>query len=204
MQKVRVKFTKGPEVKFISHLDTIRTFERAIRRSGIPIAYSSGYNPRMRLAWGPPLSVGIESSCELVDLFMETWVNPGRLKETLAPSFPKGFDIIEAEIADAKGPSLDTYLNRAEYSVLIQSGQAEQLRHKAEEILKRENIDVEKKGKIVNKRPMLHGIKVMEDPLRIEMTLQVGASGTLKPKEVTQLLDGITAKGIKRTRLFAA
>ncbi|HRS21141.1 MAG TPA: TIGR03936 family radical SAM-associated protein, partial [Clostridia bacterium] len=52
MMYIRLKFTKGSEVKYISHLDLMRVFQRALRRTGIPISYSSGFNPHMEISFG--------------------------------------------------------------------------------------------------------------------------------------------------------
>lgn len=99
MQKIRIKFSKGPEVKFISHLDVMRTFERAIRRAGIPVAFSEGFNPHMKISWGPPLSLGIESTCEMADMYIEGWTKPNKLIEALNASLPAGIKVLEAAIA---------------------------------------------------------------------------------------------------------
>jgi len=202
MQKIRIKFEKGPEVRFISHLDMIRAIERAVRRSGIPIAYSSGYNPRPRIAWGPPLPLGIESNCELADLTMERWIKPETIAEALGSELPGGLNLIEAGIGNPKEPSLDSHMNRAEYIVLLSSGNKERLRERISKIKESSEIPVDKKGMTVNKRSMLHGLELTEEPLGIRMKLQVGGGGTLKPKEVLDLMEDLEIQNIKRTGLY--
>ena len=68
MIRLRVKFTRGEEVKYISHLDMLKVFERALRRANIPIAYNKGFNPRPQIVFGLPLSVGVTSESEYADL----------------------------------------------------------------------------------------------------------------------------------------
>ncbi len=98
MQKIRIKYTKGEEVKFISHRDLIRAFTRAIRRAGLPIAYSQGFNPHMKISWGNALKVGAASEGEYAELQFEGWVKPREVMEKLGPQMPKGLEIIEANL----------------------------------------------------------------------------------------------------------
>ena len=66
--KVRVKFSKNGSVKFLGHLDTMRYFQKAVRRAGIPIAFSSGFRPHMIISFAAPLSVGVTSDGEYFDM----------------------------------------------------------------------------------------------------------------------------------------
>ena len=204
MQRIRITFSKGPEVKFISHLDMMRCFERALRRSGIPISYSSGFNPRPAIAWGTPLQLGIESTCDTADLDIDGWLKPIDLKEKLNRALPKGFEVLEAKLEDPGARSLASTLNRAEYSIEIEMDNPEKLRERIATILKMDRIEVEGKEKTVDKKPLLHGLTLNKDPLHIILTAEVGNRGTLKPKEILDLMPGIKVKNIKRTKLFVS
>ena len=98
MQRIRIKYRKGEEVKFISHRDLMRAFMRAIRRAGLPIAYSQGFNPHMKISWGNALKVGAASEAEFAELQFEQWVKPQELKERLNRQLPKGLEILEADL----------------------------------------------------------------------------------------------------------
>lgn len=98
MQRIRVVFRKGEEVKYISHRDLIRAFTRAIRRAGLPIAYSQGFNPHMKISWGNALKVGATSEAEFAELNFEGWVKPRAVLERLGPHMPKGLEISEANL----------------------------------------------------------------------------------------------------------
>jgi len=98
MQKIRIKYRKGEEVRFISHRDLMRAFMRAIRRAGLPITYSQGFNPHMKISWGNALKVGAASEAELAELQFEQWVKPQELKERLNRQLPKGLEILEADL----------------------------------------------------------------------------------------------------------
>ena len=98
MQRIRVKYTKGKEVRFISHRDLMRVFQRAIRRADIPIAYSQGFNPHIKISWGQALKVGKASDGEYAELHLEKHINPNELRERLNQQLPKGIEILEANL----------------------------------------------------------------------------------------------------------
>lgn len=96
MQRIRVKYRKGEEVKFISHRDLMRAFQRAVQRAGLPIAYSQGFNPHMKISWGKALKVGATSEEEFAELELKSWVKPLELMSRLNQQLPKGLEILEA------------------------------------------------------------------------------------------------------------
>lgn len=96
MFQVKVKYKKGEEVKFISHKDLMRAFQRAIRRAELPIAYSQGFNPHMKISWGDALKVGAISDREFATLEFENWVKPNAVKEKLNQQLPPGLEILDA------------------------------------------------------------------------------------------------------------
>jgi len=204
MQRIRIKFSKGPEVKFTSHLDVIRCFERAIRRTDIPVSYSSGFNPRMRIAWGPPLALGIESICEMADMDIEGWVKPNAVLNKLNSVLPEGFGVIDAKLDSPTAPSLASSMNRAEYIAEIEAADAAGLKRELEEILIRQKLEFVVKEKVVDKKPLLHGLSLSDDDSQVKMLVEVGNRGTLKPAEILGLLKEAKIKKIKRVNLFVS
>ena len=96
MQKIRVKYRKGEEVKFISHRDLMRAFQRALRRTGLPVAYSQGFNPHMKISWGNALKVGATSEGEYAELQIDGWIKPFELMDRLNKELPPGIAILES------------------------------------------------------------------------------------------------------------
>ena len=96
--KVRyaIKFTKESHIKFISHLDLMRTIQRIIRRAGLPIQYSKGFNPHMDLSIAQPLSVGIYSSGEYMDIVLTEEIEELDIVNKLNKSAPSGIKVIKA------------------------------------------------------------------------------------------------------------
>ncbi|MGE5329378.1 MAG: TIGR03936 family radical SAM-associated protein [Deltaproteobacteria bacterium] len=193
MNRLRAKFSKGETVKYISHLDTLRTFERAIRRAGIPITHSQGFNPRPQMSFGLPLSVGVTSDSELVDLEMDEKIKPEEFKERMNSNMPEGFRIIEAGYIDSK-ESLMSSINVASYKVWTNFGieiSKDNLRKNIDVFLKKDSIRVEKesKGKIkdIDIRADIFELALIdynEKEGGFLMTLSAGSISNLKPELV--------------------
>lgn len=98
--KIRIRYEKGEEIKFISHLDHIRALERAIRRAGLPIAYSQGFNPRMKISYlTRALKVGETSSACEAELMFEGWLKPEDCQGRMNLALPNGFRVLSATFA---------------------------------------------------------------------------------------------------------
>jgi len=98
VKRIKVRFTKGEEIKFISHRDLMRLFQRAIRRADLPMIYSQGFNPHMRISWGQALKLGKTSDNEYATLQLEDWVKPSEVMLKLNQTLPKGVEILEANL----------------------------------------------------------------------------------------------------------
>src|SRR5579862_3363209 len=92
-RRLRVRFTKGEEVRYISHLDLMRTWERILRRAGIKLAHSQGFNPRPRLVFAAPLSVGVTSDAEIVDVVVEDDGSAAEFVRRLEPALAPGMAV---------------------------------------------------------------------------------------------------------------
>jgi len=95
--KIKIRYAKGEEIKYISHLDHMRALERALRRASLPIAYSEGFNPRPKIAYlTRALKVGESSDACEAELTFQTWVKPEVIKGILNQQLPAGFRILDA------------------------------------------------------------------------------------------------------------
>ena len=90
MHRLRVRFKRGAEVKFISHLDLIRLWQRAFQRARIPIAYSEGFSPHPKISLAAPLPVRVTSDAELMDIYLTKWASPHFLTSALGQQLPPG------------------------------------------------------------------------------------------------------------------
>ena len=113
-QRLRIVFAKGERIKYISHLDLVRTWERALRRAGIPLAYSHGFNPRPKMAFAAALPLGLTSRGEVMDLFLTHSLSPSDFARRLKPHLPPGLEILFVEEVALKSPSLQSQVRSAE------------------------------------------------------------------------------------------
>ncbi len=121
MERMRVKFLRGPEVKFISHLDIMRLWQRALARAGISLAYSEGFNPHPRMSLAAPLAVGITSKAELMDIVLSKWISPYSFTATVSRQLPTGIEIIQVYPILLNMPSLQSQVRYAEFEVELET-----------------------------------------------------------------------------------
>ncbi|WP_322747283.1 MULTISPECIES: TIGR03936 family radical SAM-associated protein [unclassified Frankia] len=92
--RVRVRFAKRGRLRFLSHRDIARTFERALRRAGIPMAYSAGFSPHPRISWLGAAPTGAASEAEYVELALAEHCDPQALRLALDAALPPGLDVL--------------------------------------------------------------------------------------------------------------
>lgn len=102
MVNVRAFFEKGDSVKFISHLDLNRCFQRAIKRSGLPVWYSEGFNPHPYIVFSPPLSLGYIGLNEIIDFRLNNEIDLEQVKDRLNTSLPLGIRISKVIVPKLK------------------------------------------------------------------------------------------------------
>ncbi len=104
MNSLRIWFKKTGRAKYISHLDLMRAMTKAIKRSGLKIWYTEGFNPHAYIVFPLPLTLGIESESECVDIRVEDSVTAWEVKERLFDQMPEGLDLVSVEVpfCDAK------------------------------------------------------------------------------------------------------
>jgi len=121
MQRLRVKLSRGEEIKFISHLDIMRLWERALRRAQIPLAYSEGFSAHPRLSLAAPLPVGVTSEAELMDVFVLKLVSPHWFTTAASQQLPPGIEILGVYQIALSMPSLQSKVRYAEYRVEVET-----------------------------------------------------------------------------------
>lgn len=121
MQRLRIRFSRGEKIKFISHLDIMRLWERALCRAQIPLAYSEGFSPHPRISLAVPLAVGVTSEAELMDIFVNKWVSPQWFATAASHQLPPGIEILGVYQAVLTMPSLQSQVRYAEYRVEVET-----------------------------------------------------------------------------------
>lgn len=119
MQRLRIRFCRGQEVKFISHLDILRLWQRALHRAEIPLAYSEGFNPHPRISLAAPLPIGVTSQAELMDTLCTQPVSPHFFTAALSRQLPPGIEILQVFQVALTMPSLQSQIRSTEYLVEV-------------------------------------------------------------------------------------
>lgn len=190
---IRFEFTKKGGLKYISHLDLQRTIARIIKRSRIPIRYTQGFNPHPKMVFALTLSVGCESECELLDVYMvmdEASPNvplytPEEFKEAITPNLPDGLDFVSAYYPSK--PFTD--ITSALYQVDIELTDSEDIVGCFEEALS-SPIVVFKKSKAgdrdVDVQPMIQSYNIVQsgDRIKLELLLSAEQNNYLNPELV--------------------
>src|SRR4051794_26075293 len=99
VQRVRIRYTKRGRLRFTSHRDIARAFERALRRAHVPMAYSQGFNPHPKISWIGAAPTGVASEAEYVEIQLVETVEPADLVAILDAAMPPGLDVLEAVVA---------------------------------------------------------------------------------------------------------
>ncbi len=169
--KLRVQYKKLGEIRFISHLDLIRTMERAIRRANIPIAFSQGFHPHPKIAFGPALALGFTSEAEFADFEVEGRMTPLEFETALARQLPLGLQIVAVKEIPKKVKSLSAEIEAMEYSQRLEwQGDNPPIREEFKEwiniLLASDSIEVEhrtkRRVKIIDIRPYILEVKLVE------------------------------------------
>ncbi|MCT9104492.1 TIGR03936 family radical SAM-associated protein [Streptomyces mirabilis] len=103
MQRIRLRYTKRGRLRFTSHRDFQRAFERALRRAEVPMAYSAGFTPHPKVSYANAAPTGTGSEAEYLEIALTQTRDPQKLRELLDESMPVGLDIIEAVEARTSG-----------------------------------------------------------------------------------------------------
>lgn len=114
---VRVRFAKRGKIRFISHRDVARAFERALRVAGVPVALTQGFTPHPRIAFGLALAVGHESDAEYLDVDLARPVDPGELVERVGATLPEGLTPDGAVDLAPGAPALQEVVTSVEYEI---------------------------------------------------------------------------------------
>ncbi len=203
MIRIRFSFARSETLKHISHLDMMRMFQRALRRSGLPLAYSEGYSPHLRFNFAAPLPVNVTAAEEFGEVFFSGAVSPEQFVSVLSEQLPEGLVLTGARIEDHDAPSLPSLVTAVLYraTLVVEEGCRKgfsQYRQALEHLLGREEIlaprtKKKKKKAYVNVRPYILEAYFKEpendSPIQLQMLLQAGSRGGVSPFYVIEQLE---------------
>ena len=117
--KLRMQITKEKDIRFISHLEYVRTIERAIRRAKLPAAYSEGFNPHLKFSLASALGVGVVSFAEFVEIELAEAMEADAAIIKMRSALPRGIHILAADVTANNAPALMACAGGADYSVSL-------------------------------------------------------------------------------------
>ncbi len=148
VQKIRLQYTKRGRLRFTSHRDVARAFERALRRAGVPMAYSQGFNPHPKISWVGAAPTGVASEAEYVELSLVRVLDPALVGREVDKALPPGLDVVDAVTASL-GPtgattSLPERMHASRWEIAVDGVEADVLAAAAAEFMAAETVLVER------------------------------------------------------------
>ena len=181
---MRLIYSRGEAVKYVSHLDFIKVFERTLRRASIEVAFSQGFNPRMLLVFGNPLPVGLTSDFELLDITFAKPYEKDFIVKTLNAYLPGDIKIRSAEELTKPYKAILSSYSFAEYTGTIEGITSEDANALNSSFKNSFVITVMKRSKSGEKevdiKPMIKSFEVSGNCLKISTV--TGQEGSLRPE----------------------
>jgi radical SAM-linked protein len=196
MQRLRILFSRGSELKFISHLDITRLWQRAFNRAGIEIAYSAGFSPHPKISLAAPLPIGVTSEAELMDIVVVRGVAPHSFVSALNQQMPAGMKVLKVQPIAPDLPSLQSLVSFAEYRVEMDTEKGPpDLEGAIAGLLAKQTIPWQHQRDTgmhtYDLRPLIDRISVVErQPPRglLSMRLRCDSQGSGRPEQVSAAL----------------
>ena len=211
--KIRVRFSKTGNMKYIGHLDVMRYFQKAVKRAGIDIAYTGGFSPHPVMSFALPLGVGVTSEGEYMDIQVNSTKSSKEAIEALNRVMTEGFAVSDYVLLPEDAKKGMTLVFAADYTVSVNEGSSFKVDKDIWEgiekkfWLKSEEIRALKKGKhgetLMDIKPLIYFIKSEYNSQRpeastINMRLAAGSRNNLKPELVLE--EGLKFFGIDFNR----
>ena len=185
-----IRFGKQPRLRFISHLDLQRFFQRAVNRTGLPIAWSQGFNPHPVMSFGSALALGWTSEYEVLDIKLSAPMGRKRTEDAIRAALPEDLPVLEVRMVDDRHPAPMALVRMSDYSVRLTGADEAKVIEQIPAFLAREEVLAMKKTKSGEKqvdiRPMVVALEPVEDGFRARLMLT--EQSTLKPDLLVRVL----------------
>ncbi|MBC3193271.1 DUF2344 domain-containing protein [Pseudonocardia sp. C8] len=140
VQRVRLRFAKRGRLRFLSHRDVARSFERAVRRAGVPVSHSHGFSPHPRLSWVGAAPTGAASEAEYVEMGLTREVDPELVRDAMDRALPDGLDVLEAAVAEP--PALADRIDAGRWRLEIRGVPGADVEKAVAELMARDSVTV--------------------------------------------------------------
>ncbi len=168
-------FEKSERLRHIGHLDIQRAMQRALRRSGMPVSYSKGFNPHILVTFASALSTGAVGRRELMDVTLDKEVTADEFVAAMNTALPPDMQLVEARPLDDRHPALMAMVRAARYDIRLLDGDARRLTAAIPDFLKQESILALRKSKSGVKecdiRPLIYELTAQGDTIHALLAL---------------------------------
>jgi radical SAM-linked protein len=200
--RIRMKFARTGRIRFLSHLDFMTALHRAVIRAGIPIAFSQGFNPHPKIAFGPALPVGMESEAEYLDMEIDFFTDLLQMTKNLNSCLPQGVRILEAAVIPKKAMSISGSISRYAYEVTVPQQYAEEIEKRVADFLSRSSLMiVSKSGEQKDIRTGIDSIEVGSDSGTLYLFITLVDKDRIRP-HIQDVLEQLFAAGTNGLHLF--
>lgn len=185
-----IRFGKQSRLRFISHLDLQRFFQRAVNRTGLPIAWSQGFNPHPVMSFGSALALGWTSEYEVIDIKLSAPMGRKRTEDAVRAALPEDLPVLEVRMIDDRHPAPMAQVRMSDYRITLTGENADKVLDQLPAFLAREHVMAMKKSKSGEKeidiRPMAVDLRVEDGALLARLMLT--EQNTLKPDLLVKVL----------------
>ncbi len=190
--KIRIKFSKQGPVRFIGHLDVMRYFQKAVRRAGIDIRYSEGFSPHQIMSFAAPLSVGLISNGEYMDIETHAAMPPEEMADALNAAGAEGIRVLSCRLLGDAAKNAMSQVAAADYTFWFRQGYGPETEEAVKafyeefcRFLARPSVEITKQGKkgakTVDIRPLIY--EVFPTERGVFMKLSAGSAANVKPEQ---------------------
>lgn len=191
--RYRITYSKDGPLRYTSQLDLARIWERSLRRAGLALLYSQGFNPRPKIQLAVGLPLGYSSRCEIVDAWLVSPIADEQAAvEELNAASPAGLVIDDLHAVDVHEPALQGLVWSTTYEVRFREPiEPADLARRVADLLAQPELWRERREKQVNLRPLIDHLRLLDEPqAALEMSLAASPTrGTARPDEVLDMLD---------------
>ena len=185
-----IRFGKRPRLRFISHLDLQRFFQRAVNRTGLPIAWSQGFNPHPVMSFGSALALGWTSDYEVIDIKLAAPMGRKRVEDAVRAALPEDLPVLEVRMIDDKHPAPMAQVKMSDYEVTLEGPDAPAVIAQIPAFLSQNEVLAVKKSKSgekeINIRPL--AIEIEKTDVGFNTRLMLTEQNTLKPDLLVKAL----------------
>lgn len=199
-QRFRIRFAKQDDLRWISHRDLMRVWERLFRRAGIELSMTEGFHPKPRISFPSALAVGIAGLQEVLEVDAARDYSPLELQGAIAPHAPPGLTVLSVEAVPAE--TKKAQVRSVVFAAPVEPAHADAVRERIAALLASASFPVVREGRAapLDLRPLIESLSLTDDTLRAR--LRVEPDGSARPRELLSALglDELEAQGALLTR----